>query len=226
MRLILLSFSLVMMIAEAGAEVLEVQPGQMLPVSVSRTGLSRIAFSQGNRIANVWGRSAMVEVETDSEGGQVFIKPRPGATSFALYLRDEHGVTYSLLVSLVDALPDSLLLKPLPADRPNNEAAGSSHVGGILRRMRMLLQDDNHSVDGGHLQRLPWWEDTTLYLVRSIDQDGILAEHYQLYNHGSIPLRLYEAEFGRLGGVLAVSLDLPQVEPGGIVDIYLLRRQQ
>lgn len=225
MQLIPLWFSLAMMIAEAGAEVLEVQTGRMLPVSVSRTGLSRIAFSEGNRIANVWGRSAMVEVETDAEGGQVFIKPRPGATSFALYLRDEHGVTYSLLVSPVDALPDSLLLKPLAAAPQNNEAAGTDHVSKILWRMRMLLQDGDHGVEDGHLQELPWWEDTTLYLVRSTGQDGILAEYYQLHNHGSVPLRLYEAEFSRLGGVLAVSLGLTQVEADGVVDIYLLRQQ-
>ena len=222
MRLILLWSCLSMAAVEVAAAVVEVLPGQMTPVNVSRGGLSRIALSDGQRISSVWGRSSMVQIETDSEGGQVFIRPLPGAASFALYLRDEGGATHSLLVSPVDALPDSILLR-LPQARAAAPVR-ESHADDMLRQILPLQGGAGAGHD--YLRELPWWQHTKLYLVRSErQQDGALAEHYQLHNLGGASLELYEAEFSRLGGVLAVLLDSRRLPAGGVANVYILRRQ-
>lgn len=226
MRLILLWSCLGMAAAEVAAAVVEVLPEQMTPVNVSRSGLSRISLSDGRRISNVWGRSSMVQIETDGEGGQVFIRPLPGATSFALYLRDDGGDTHSLLVSPVDSLPDNILLRLPQATEvaePPAAPAAESHAGAMLRQLLPLPQGDGAGQD--YLRELPWWQRTRLYLLRSERrQGGLLAEHYQLHNLGGDSLELYEAEFSRLGGVLAVTLGSRSLPAGGVANVHVLRR--
>ena len=213
----------------AGAQVLRMAPEESMPVRVSGHDLTRIAIS-GGRIAKVWGQAARVEVKADSEEGQVFIQPTSSAEEeFALYLRDDIGDTYTLLITPDQGAAETIFIQrqmeaekkiPLPPDTP--------YVRRIKYWMRLLsvgsrpaeasVDDSRHSRD--------WRSDVIMSRVLQATADGWHGERYVLRNNSASALSLTEEDFADFEDrVLAVQIEHHSVPAGGRTTVSLLRRQ-
>ena len=211
----------------AAAQVLRMAPGESISVRVSRHDLTRIAIADG-RIAKVWGQAARVEVEADADGGQVFIQPAAGFDQeFSLYLRDDLGDTYALLITPEQRMAETLLIRRyVEQEQKKSQPLSVPYVQRIKHRMKLLLTDSRPEgtvIDDSRYER-DWRPGIIMSRLSRSMADGWYSERYRLQNKSSTLLLLSEQDFADFDdGILAVQIKQMEVPVGGTTTVYLLR---
>lgn len=214
-------------------QLVEVADGQTVTVKVSSRDLTRLAMADGGHIARVWGLEDHMQVQPDRQGGQVFLRPVPGAShqAFSFFVRDDRGATYTVLAVPVDMPSDTVLLRAkaqLAETAAHTSTRALAYITGIKSLIRAMARG---GVPDGYVPTaldtpVPLWAKTRLVLVARFS-GALTGEVYRLTNLSKKPMRLDERELGDLvDDVEAVAIADPVLAPSATTRVYLVRRPQ
>ena len=221
MNKILLIPLLVASFSASAAQVLVGKPDDTLSARVSRAEPTLIRID-GHRVRRIFGAEGEFAVTADKEAGTAYIKPSTDKSTLSLFVSDESGRTWKLLLSVIDGPSDSITIKSrsisgaVPGqgrDVPRNQ---------LIKRVLLSLQSEG---DGEFDFRVtneivPLWSEALFVLTKVID-GPLKGEKYQLTNTSANLMVLNERELYRRH-VVAVSIAKPQLSPGESTDVFVL----
>jgi len=197
------------------------KPDDTLSARVSRAEPTLIRID-GHRVRRIFGAEGDFAVTADKEAGTAYIKPSTDKSTLSLFVSDESGRTWKLLLSVIDGPSDSITIK-------SRSVSGSVIAPGkdvprnqLIKRVLLSLQSDG---DGEFDFRVtneivPLWSEALFVLTKVID-GPLKGEKYQLTNTSAKLMVLDERELYRRH-VLAVAIAKPQLSPGESTDVFVL----
>lgn len=226
---LLSSVVLLVFVSSAHAlQVLEVKNGETVHVTTSLTQLTRIGMSDGSRLAGVWGAKTQVKLTKDEDAGEVMIQPVSNKP-FSLYVRDEYGSGYTLVVSPINSPGDIILLKPARSDKMTAQAEKSIPYVELLKRMlkTVVANDaaDSIPTDGTDVRKvIPLWEEVVLRLDEVRESATLTADIYTLINVSKETIRINESEFEHLSPAWRmIAIKEHELKPTEKTRIYVIR---
>ena len=222
-------------------QVLEALDGQTVLGRLSARELTRIAV-EGGRVRKVTGQAGEFVMEKDDDLGQVFIRPafpeqnRPINLFVTLEVAGEPA-TVGLLLQPTDTPADTILLRTASASKARNGQRTSAappaepHSARHVRQLKnlLVLMADSKQADDFEVrdvrQERPLWVGTRLTLQRQWLGDGLVGERYRLLNTGTQTLQVHEPHLFK-PGVMAVSVEYPQLEPGQVTSLFVIRQRR
>ena len=213
---------------------------QSTKVIISNTEQNRIAVL-GDRIQQVFGAEGTFDVQTDEEGGQIFlIVAKTGFASalqasslikpMTITIITEEGLTQDLKLVPQSIESQSILLKPTLSLQEKPKENRLQHAIQLLKALvknegligYMKTPFNRHS-------HTPCSRLTTFKLLKA---DLIMIYHgekfegkiYTLLNQGKEPLFLKESDFAHSGD-MALSLSKSLIQAGEQINLYVISRR-
>ena len=217
--------TLLVSVASSGfaAQFLEGSPDDALVATVSGNEPNLIRVD-GRKIRRIQGVEGEFLVSADRETGAAYLKPTTDKPQFSVFVADDAGRHWKLLLSIADIPAETLVIR----DRSRVSAQGRAFLADeprntAIRRVLLALARDVIPEDMSASERLeivPLWNEARLVLVRTLD--GILrGEKYQLTNVSTTRMVIDERELYRRG-VLAVMVDTLALEPGEATNVMVV----
>ena len=205
------------------AQFLEGHPDDGLAATVSRTEPNLIRVD-GRRIRRIHGVEGEFAVSADRETGIAYLKPTTEQPRLTVFVADDAGRHWKLLLQVADVPAETLVLR----ERPRPAAAGRALVAddprhAAIRRVLLALARDSTPEDMSASERLeivPLWNESRFVLLRTLE-GALRGEKYQLTNVSASRMVLDEREFHRRG-VLAVMIDSLELEPGEATQVMVV----
>ena len=188
-------------------------------LTISKHQLNRIAV-RGDRIHQIFGVDENLHVETDEQGGQVFIKcAHAFGHPVSVTIITEGGLTQDLTLRPEDVEAQTVLFKPgAGKDQVMEENSSQEQMMGLMQAMIAGQKIDGYEMtavsDGepnGHFRAFQHYEGP--------DYIGI---HYIFKNEWDESVLLTEPSLAQPGD-LAVSLSHTNVAPGACVSLYVIQ---
>lgn len=207
-------------------QVIELGDGETALGKVSTREMTRLAVAEG-RIVDLWGASNLFEASKDESRGQVFVRLTNPAQRdpLNLFVTDDDGRTYTLILSPADIPADTVMIKP----RGQNRRAAMQWERAqpytvtlkrlVVQMARDTIPDGYEVVERGVI--VPLWKETALRLDREYRGGTFSGEIYTLTNISTAELVMEEQEFYRTG-VLAVAIERTVLAPGASSRIYVI----
>ncbi|MEO1767693.1 TraK domain-containing protein [Thiobacter aerophilum] len=202
------------------AQVLTGKPDDTLSAMVSRSEPTMIRV-EGHRIRRVFGAEGEFAVTPDKDAGTAYIKPTTDKQAFSVFVSDETGRTWKLLLSVADGPSDSIIIKGKP--EPGNKQAGRDMARNqaIKRVLLALESSDETDMESRVTNELaPLWKEAMFVLVKVVD-GPLKGEKYMLTNTSDKPMVIDERELYRRG-VVAVSVERPELKPAETTAVYVI----
>lgn len=208
-----------------------------MQVNISAREANRLAV-EGRRIATlVPAQPGLITTKRDEATGAMFfaMASENVTGSLTLFVTDDRGTTYKLVVVPRPIAGDEIVLQP-PGDKAVASARASARTEGrapsYQRRIKDLVlvmaeeQGPDPAVEKVDVNKeVPLWQEARLTLVaKYLDADNV-GEKYRLTNVSSTDLLLVEQELFRRG-VRAVSIKHHTLTPGDSTDIYIVRERK
>ena len=221
MNKILLIPLLVASFSVSAAQVLVGKPDDTLSARVSRAEPTLIRID-GHRVRRIFGAEGEFAVTADKEAGTAYIKPSTDKSTLSLFVSDESGRTWKLLLSVIDGPSDSITIKSRSVSGAVTAQGKDVPRNQLIKRVLLSLQSDG---DGEFDFRVtneivPLWSEALFVLTKVID-GPLKGERYQLTNTSANLMVLDERELYRRH-VVAVSIAKPQLSPGESTDVFVL----
>ncbi len=158
-------------------------------LSVSQDQMNRITV-QGDRIQHIFG-SHDLEVQTDEERGQIFLRLLRPEKSLTVTIVTESGLTQDLQLIPKEIDFQSILLKPSPT------TPAKAPLSSLQRRIQLLKgMLDGDSVSGFTLSKAPFDRryPEPLKILSHLRYHGEFESGhlYHIKNDGEVPLKLTE----------------------------------
>lgn len=209
-------------------QIVDAQDGQTVLAKISRKEVTRIAFERA-RIRKVTGNAGEFLLEKDEDKGQIFVRPvDPHSTKpINLFVSSDKG-TVALLLQPVDVPSDAIVIRePRQASSaPSRLEASGRHVRTLKNLLLALAQDaipqDMQALEPARPMSL--WPGTQLTLQRVLLGTSVVGEKFQLTNTGNSAIEVPANAFFK-GGVMAVSVEQPQLAPGEATNLFVIRER-
>ena len=213
--LLLASFSV------SAAQVLVGKPDDTLSAAVSRSEPTLIRI-EGHRVRRIFGAEGEFSITADKEAGTAYIKPSTDKPTISLFVSDEAGRTWKLLLSVKDGLSDSITIRSRsPGSSTPIQGKDASRNQQIKRQLLALQTDTEADTETRVINEIvPLWSEVLFVLTKVID-GPLKGEKYQLTNTSSDPMVIDERELYRRR-VLAISVAKPQLAPGQTTDVFVI----
>lgn len=231
-RKLALILPLLMLVSAASEalQVIEVGDGETALGKVSTREMTRIAIAGGGRIADLWGASNLFDASRDEERGQVFVRLANPAQRepLNLFVTDNAGRTYTLILTPADIPAETVMLKPRGQNRPDAaQWERSQPYPQTLKRL--LVQMARDSIPEGYevVERgvlVPLWQEALFRLDREYRGDAFAAEVYTLTNRSGMEMVMEEREFFR-PGVVAVAIEKSVLAPAAVTRVYVIHKE-
>jgi conjugal transfer pilus assembly protein TraK len=197
------------------------KPDDTLSARVSRAEPTLIRID-GHRVRRIFGAEGEFAVTADKEAGTAYIKPSTDKSTLSLFVSDESGRTWKLLLSVIDGPSDSITIKSRSISGAVTAQGRDVPRNQLIKRVLLSLQSDG---DGEFDFRVtneivPLWSEALFVLTKVID-GPLKGEKYQLTNTSANLMVLNERELYRRH-VVAVSIAKPQLSPGESTDVFVL----
>ena len=213
---------------------------QSTKVIISNTEQNRIAVL-GDRIQQVFGAEGTFDVQTDEEGGQIFlIVAKTGFASalqtsslvkpMTITIITEEGLTQDLKLVPQSIESQSILFKPAPSIP---EEPKQNRLQQAIQLLKAMVRHEGligymKTPFNRHSHTLCSW----LTPFKSLKADLIMTYHgekfegktYTLLNQGKEPLFLKESDFAHLGD-MALSLSKSLIQVGEQINLYVVSRR-
>jgi len=212
---------LVASFSASAAQVLVGKPDDTLSARVSRAEPTLIRID-GHRVRRIFGAEGEFAVTADKEAGTAYIKPSTDKSTLSLFVSDESGRTWKLLLSVIDGPSDSITIKSRSISGAVTAQGRDVPRNQLIKRVLLSLQSEG---DGEFDFRVtneivPLWSEALFVLTKVID-GPLKGEKYQLTNTSANLMVLDERELYRRH-VVAVSIAKPQLSPGESTDVFVL----
>jgi len=208
-------------------QVIDVADGKTVSVSASMSQLTRIGMTDGSQLAGVFGVKGQVKITKDDDAGEAFIQPMTNKR-FSIFVRDEYGDSYNLLVTPVQTPGEMILLRPKRKAASSLQAEKSlAYVERVKRMLKVVVNDDQGDIiktdDENKSETIPFWKEATLRLVESRESAMMAADIYTLTNTSGKEMRLAEDEFKPLHkNWRLISVRKSVLKPGQTTHVYVI----
>ena len=213
---------------------------QSTKVVISNTEQNRIAVL-GDRIQQVFGAEGTFDVQTDEEGGQIFlIVARNGFNSalqasslvkpMTITIITEEGLTQDLKLVPQSIESQSILLKPVLSMPEEPKQNRLQHVlqllkalvrnEGLIGYMKTPFNRQSHTL----CSRLTPFKLLKANLITTYHGEKFEGKIYTLLNQGKEPLFLKESDFVHPEDV-ALSLSKSLIQVGEQINLYVVSRR-
>lgn len=175
---------------------------------------------EGGRVKRLFGAEGDYHATANQDAGAVFVRPTTDKQAISVYVADDDGATYRLLLSVADGPADTIILHPRkrpPDSKAFNDTARNQGIKGIVR----ALADDAHPDLKTTNEVVPLWHESLFVRLRTIENGAWNGEQYRLTNTSASPMHIDERELYR-PGVVAISVDRPSLAPGESALVYLV----
>lgn len=210
---------------------------QHVQVNISARESNRLAV-EGRRIASVVpGQAGQVVGEKDEAQGVLYFSLNPDAPAngtISLFVTDEQGVTYKLILVPRAIAAEEVILRP-PVDKAaavKQVSATDGRATSYQRRLKdlVLVMADDELQDAGVdkvdvNKEVPLWKEARLVLESKFMQSNFVGEKYRLTNVSGTDMLLVEQELFRRG-VRVVSIRNQTLAPGDSTYIYIVRERK
>lgn len=216
---ILLATLLLAIFETQAAQVLSGRPDETLSASISRTEPTLIRVD-GHRIRRVFGAEGDFTVTPDKEAGIAYLKPITDKKAFSVFVSDEAGRTWKLLLSVVDGPSDSIIIKGRQEARvgPKRDTVRNQAIKKVVLA---LASEENGDLEVREVNEIvPLWEEALFVLVKVVD-GAFIGEKYLLTNVSNKPMYIDERELYRRG-VVAISIEKPELKPSETTAVYVI----
>ena len=195
------------------------RPDDTLAARVSRAEPTLVRVD-GSRIRRVFGAEGKFTVTADTDAGTAYLKPTTDDPVLSIFVADDTGKTWKLLLSVVDAPAETIVIK---------ERAGSATRRGkdeVRNRAikRVILALNSTDGDGLDVHKVndvvPLWDEVMFVRVAAAEGE-LRGEKYLLTNTSDKPMVIDERELYRRG-VVAVSVERPELGPGETTAVYVV----
>lgn len=202
---------------------------------------------EGRRIASVVpSQKGVLTYEKDETLGVLYFAltgENPGNAQVTLFLSDEKGVTYKLILSPKPIPGEEIIVRPPGDGGPSLQTQSAAAAQAAItkaaaptparalsyqRRIKdLVLGMADPSVAGSFDIRMvnkevPLWKEGSLNYVAKVPHGDMVGEKYRLKNTSPTPMLTVEQELYRKG-VLAVSIESHTLAPGDSTDIFIVR---
>ena len=130
MNKILLTALLAASLSASAAQVLVGKPDDTLSARVSRSEPTLIRID-GHRVRRIFGAEGEFAVTADKEAGTAYLKPTTDKPTLSIFVSDENGRTWKLLLSVTDGPSDSITIK-------GRSAVSYTHLD-VYKRQEIIL---------------------------------------------------------------------------------------
>lgn len=202
------------------AQVLTGKPDDTLSATVSRSEPTMIRV-EGHRIRRVFGAEGDFTVTPDKDAGTAYIKPAADKQAFSVFVSDESGRTWKLLLSVADGPSESIIIRGKP--EPGNKQADRDMARNqAIKRVLLALESpDATDMESRVMNELvPLWKEAMFVLVKVVE-GPLRGEKYMLTNTSDKPMVIDERELYRRG-VVAVSVERPELKPAETAAVYVI----
>lgn len=221
MSRILSTLLLLASLSANAAQVLVGKPDDTLSAAVSRAEPTLIRI-EGHRVRRIFGAEGEFSITADKEAGTAYIKPSTDKPTLSLFISDEIGRTWKLLLAVTDGPSDSISIRSRTTG--NNPSAPGKDVSRNqqIKRLLLALQSDTDSeMDSRATNEIvPLWSEA-LFVLTKVIEGPLKGERYQLTNTSSVSMVIDERELYRRR-VVAISVAKPQLAPGQTTDVFVI----
>jgi len=219
-------------------QVVEGATERHVEVNISARENNRLAVL-GRQIATVVPstKGAITYQKDEAQGALYFaLSPAlPGGATVTLFVGDEQGQTYKVILVPKSIPGEEIILQP-PAARggflgdraTDGNVAATTRTTSYQRRAKELTlamaenpfntRQDKVVIN----QEVPLWKEGRLVFVSKVVDSDLVGETYRLTNVSPAPMVLTEQELYRKG-VRSVVVEFHTLEPGAASDIFIVR---
>ncbi|WP_055424338.1 MULTISPECIES: TraK domain-containing protein [Tepidiphilus] len=202
------------------AQVLTGRPDDTLSATVSRFEPTMIRV-EGHRIRRVFGAEGDFTVVPDKDIGTAYIKPAAEKQAFSVFVADDAGRTWKLLLSVSDGPSDTIVIKG-GGESGNGRSWRDMARNQAIKRVLLALDssDETDMASRTTNEVVPLWNEAMFVLVKVVD-GPLRGEKYMLTNTSDKPMVIDERELYRRG-VVAVSVERQQLDPAETTAVYVI----
>jgi conjugal transfer pilus assembly protein TraK len=218
---ILLTALLAASLPASAAQVLVGKPDDTLSARVSRAEPTLIRI-EGHRVRRIFGAEGEFAVTADKEAGTAYLKPTTDKPTLSIFVSDENGRTWKLLLSVTDGPSDSITLKGRSVASSGLPPGKDVARNQLIKRVLLSLQSDIEAEMEARAANeiVPLWTEALFVLTRVID-GPLKGEKYLLTNTSANTMVIDERELYRRQ-VIAISIAKLQLSPGETTEVFVI----
>ena len=198
---------------------------QKTGVTVSRTESNRISV-QDDRIHQVFGVHEFYAVETDEQGGQVFLKALfpEEVTPFTLTIITEKGLTHDLRIQPQDIEAQSILLKPVKVQKGSVfHSSSQQEILDFIKDLALRSERDTYGfINHQPHDILPRLEGLKVIALVSYETDDLKGIIFQLKNTNPYDVPLRAKDFA-LPKDRALAFKNSMLSAFSVTELYVVR---
>ena len=205
------------------AQVLVGKPDDTLTASVSRAEPTLIRID-GHRVRRIFGAEGEFAITADKDAGTAFIKPSTDKPTLTLFVSDENGRTWKLLLAVTDGPSDSITIKGRSTGNVAQPQGKDVTRNQQIKRVLLALQSESPSDSDMDVRAtneiVPLWSEVLFVQTKVVD-GPLKGEKYQLTNTSANPMVIDERELYRRQ-VVAIAVGKPQLAPGEHTEVFVI----
>lgn len=191
---------------------------------VSLNSINRIAIEE-DRIAQVFGLTEDLVIETDNSTGQIFLRTKQNKP-IDLTVITEKQVTLDLSLLPKDISGETIIIKTNKSTEPAKVSAKiTSYLEQITTLMLAMANDQStvgYSINKVYKEIL-LWDKIDLLQISEYVGNKLIGEVYSLTNKTKDRIFLTETQFGWQKGVAGVAIKKHALAPQETTHIYVIR---
>lgn len=205
---------------------LMVADGQTVQAKISAIAPNRLKIN-GGRIRKITGAEGVLNVKPMPDLGEIHFTVKSGKVGRAidLFVIDDKGNTYSLILTPVRMPAESIVLHRINADREKayeweKSTAYTTTLKNLLKLMAKGDIPEGYEVIDRN-KMIPLWSEVRLVLKKRYTGATLRGFCYEIENVDQKPLKMAEQEFYKKG-VLAVAIEQHELMPGEKTNIFIV----
>lgn len=207
------------------AQILTGKPDDTMSAVVSRSEPTMIRVD-GQKIKRIFGAEGEFTAIPDPDTGSAYIKPQTDKKVISLFVTDDAGRTWKLLLAVNDGPSETIVIKG------SGGASAKAKYGQIatrdtprtqaIKRLIVALMSDKDDEFGAEEKNevVPLWAES-MFVLKKVIEGPIRGEKYLLTNVSGKPMMIDERELYRRD-VLAVAVEKPELLPGETTAVYIV----
>ena len=206
---------------------LEGVEGEVLTGKISIKEVTRISVS-GGKIQKWFFNEGELILEKDVENGQLFVRPTKSIKPVNIFIVDNLGRTYTLLLEPTDIPAESIVIKDRLAKHsaPSRiERTGS--FSKVIKNMILAMATDStpSGIEVREMHKdIMLWRESKFTLNRLHIGKSIVGERYLLKNVSQKTMVVAEQELFKRG-ILAVSIENMNLAAGESTNVFIVREK-
>ena len=202
-----------------------VESDTRINAAIALNQLNRIQVFE-DRITQVFGDENTFSSDTDTENGQIFIKPKDEKPIF-LTLITENGASIDLALNPIEAEAQTLVLKTTSIIQKSSEDKTEPFTNQIIHLMAAMHQGS--AIDGFtrlKASKQEFLKSLTLELQSIYQGDGLQGEVWEVTNTTNRTQTLTETQFFTEPDIAAIAVKTLVLEPNSSTKLFKVRNHE